>query len=428
MGWKIIPGREAKAVFSGMTMHTWRFGPALVCLLAACGSPRGGPVVRGEQVVRGDTAVIRASGDGEWGPIQDAVEEKRATNGEAPATFGQASSAIALPSGGALVFDVKAPGGPVLELFDSAARFVTAIGRQGKDLGQFQALTVVSLAANRDGTIFVLDQPNSRVDRFAADGHALKPIPVGSVAANGSPDFLRAGANGSVYVWSYVVRERGLRDAEMTGYYQYDSTGKVLDSIAPQHLWFPPPPRARYAPADQWSALGDGRVILSRTDLVGFLVKPAIGTNGMVLAMLDVPAAAIDTAERRQIQTMVDFWDGQLLAHDKAPMQHEPVPDHKPAIREVMPDADGRVWVQRNVASVRVPPHPAPGASHLIQSFDQPTVWSAFRLNGNYLGDVRFPIGVRVIGVSDDVAWAVVPGKDERQVLVKYRIPGIVAK
>ena len=371
---------------------------------------------------------MRSTGDGEWGPIRDAVAQIRGTRDGATTAFGEINSAIVLPNGGALVFDAKAPNGPTLEMFDSNGRFVMEVGRQGAGPGEFRADRLLSLAAGPDGSVFVLDPANHRIDRFAADGHVKSAIPVDAVAASGGPDFLRTGSDGSVYVWSYVLRERGLKDAEMTGYFHYDSAGKVLDTIPPQHLWFPPPPRPKYAAADQWSALNDGRVILSRTDLVGFLVKSAHGDGHPMLAELAVPAPVIGPEERKEIQLMVDFWDGQLLSHDKVAVQHEQVPEHKPAIRELMLDSDGRVWVQRNVESVKVPPHPAPGASHLAQTFDQPSVWTAFRIDGSHLGEVRFPIGVRVIGFAGDVAWAVMRDGNDQQSLVKYRIPGVAGK
>jgi len=379
--------------------------------------------------VLGDTTVVRSGGSGAWGPIRDAVEEKRAIPDGTTGPFVEVYTAIALPNGGALAYDPKSAAGPALELFDSTGRFVAVVGRQGGGgPGEFRAQPAMSLAVGADGTIFLLDVANNRIDRFAPDGKAMKPIPVSSVTGNGTPEMLRAGANGSAYVRSYVVRERGLSESEMIGYFHYDSTGRVLDTIPPQRTWFLPGPRGRYAPADQWSALGDGRVVLSRTDLAGFLVKPARGDRGMVMAQLAVEPVQIDSAERHEIQEMVDFWDGQMLKDDRAPMQHEPVPDHKPAIRQLLPDLDGRIWLQRNVASVRVPPHPAPGAPHLRQSFDQPTVWSAFRADGTYLGDVRFPVGMGVIGFSHDVAWAVGRDKDDRQFLARYRIPGIAGK
>ncbi len=420
--------RDEMAVFSGMLPTPPLRYSVLLLLVAACSNQSGGGAPRIERIARGDTAVVRTTGDGEWGPIRDAVEQLRGTKDGAATALGEVNSAIALPSGGALLFDAKAPNGPTLELFDSNGRYVTAIGRQGGGPGEFRAERLVSLAANPDGTILVLDAPNHRIDRYAPDGRAKRSIPIGDAAANGGPEFLRAGAGGSAYVWSYVVRDRGLQPAAMTGYFHYDSTGKVLDTIPPQQLWFPPPPRPKYAAADQWSALNDGRVIMSRTDLVGFLIKTVHGDTPPYFVELSVPTAVIGPDERKEIQTMTDFWDGQVLAHDKVAVQHEPVPNHKPAIRELMLDGDGRVWVQRNVESVPVPPHPAPGASHLAQTFDQPTVWSAFRTDGRYLGDVRFPIGVRVIGVVRDVAWALLFDTSNQQRLVKYRILGVSGK
>jgi len=60
--------------------------------------------------------------------------------------------------------------------------------------------------------------------------------------------------------------------------------------------------------------------------MVGFLVKPARGDRGIVMAELAVPPPPIDSAERRELQAMVNFWDGQVLTEDRAPTQHEPPP------------------------------------------------------------------------------------------------------
>ena len=89
-----------------------------------------------------------------------------------------------------------------------------------------------------------------------------------------------------------------------------------------------------------------------------------------------------------------------------------------------MLDASQRVWLRRSVASIRVPPRPGLPARPIdpkppTVSFDEPEVWVAFRLDGTYLGEVRFPMGVQVRVFDKDVAWAATLSSD---LLLKYRI------
>ena len=120
--------------------------------------------------MHGDTTVVRTAADGAWGPARDAVEEKRAGVGTTAATFGEVNAAIVLPSGGALVFDLKSVNGPALEMFDADGRFVATVGRPGSGPGEYRTQPGMSLAAGADGTLFVLDAANNRIDRFAANG------------------------------------------------------------------------------------------------------------------------------------------------------------------------------------------------------------------------------------------------------------------
>jgi hypothetical protein len=50
-------------------------------------------------------------------------------------------------------------------------------------------------------------------------------------------------------------------------------------------------------------------------------------------------------------------------------------------------------------------------------------VYIAFDLTGRYLGEVRFPLSTNFVRFADGHAWAITLGKDDEQLLVKYRLP-----
>src|SRR5688500_12623946 len=59
---------------------------------------------RFERFYRRDTAVVRTTGRGVWGPPRDAVEVLRVGGSSREATFGQIARVIATRDGGVLVF------------------------------------------------------------------------------------------------------------------------------------------------------------------------------------------------------------------------------------------------------------------------------------------------------------------------------------
>jgi hypothetical protein len=99
----------------------------------------------------------------------------------------------------------------------------------------------------------------------------------------------------------------------------------------------------------------------------------------------------------------------------------------------VRPDAqatfDGALWVQRSTRSIKRQGVPMGSArsrdgKQLMSTYLAPTVISGFRVDGTYLGDVRFPPGVQVLlsAIVGDFAWAISDGADGTPYLVKYRL------
>ena len=55
-------------------------------------------------------------------------------------------------------------------------------------------------------------------------------------------------------------------------------------------------------------------------------------------------------------------------------------------------------------------------------TYDEPRAFAVFELDGTYLGEVRFPVGVYP-AITGNTAWGIVPGQDDEPILVKFRIP-----
>jgi hypothetical protein len=57
-----------------------------------------------------------------------------------------------------------------------------------------------------------------------------------------------------------------------------------------------------------------------------------------------------------------------------------------------------------------------------MRTFFEPPVFSGFRSDGTYLGDVRFPLQANVLAFAGGTAWGVMLGKDDQQQLVRWII------
>jgi hypothetical protein len=55
-------------------------------------------------------------------------------------------------------------------------------------------------------------------------------------------------------------------------------------------------------------------------------------------------------------------------------------------------------------------------------TYREPQIYAFFQVDGQYLGEVTFPINATRLTFVGNSAWAIVPGADDEQMLVKYRI------
>ncbi len=189
--------------------------------------------------------------------------------------------------------------------------------------------------------------------------------------------------------------------------------------MAPIPYLTTPPRWSNFDALEWWFPLPDGRVLATRSDRLGFLLR--WGPDHRTLFLADVAAQGPLRLpdERQALQAAADFAREQaaLRGDDKRP--HVVVPERKLVLvrSDAMLSVDGVIWMWRSGVSVKGEPHGA-SATRMPNgtikyapstSYSEPLIYSGFRLDGTYLGDVRFPKGVSGVSFVAGNAWAGLP-------------------
>ncbi|MEO5824966.1 MAG: 6-bladed beta-propeller [Gemmatimonadales bacterium] len=392
------------------------------------GLAAGQATSRVERAQRGDTLVLRSIGPGQWGTPKVATEVLRISGQSPNNPFGILGEVALLPGGRVVVYDQRGTNGPALQVFDSTGRFVRTVGRVGDGPGEFRTVSA-GLAVDTDGNLLLYDGQLMRVNRYRVTGKLAGTNRLLSAAGGMGQPHIVAGPNGSFYALSMFrpTNHRVLSQLDVFGYIRYARDGSAQDTVPPQHLWYSGETITDYDPTNTWTVHSDGRIVAMRTDLLGFLIT---GRGRPTLVELAGGPPTFSSVERRELQGIQDYVERTTPKEGGVDRKHGVIPERKPAVRDMVVDQNGRVWLRRSAPSIRVAPRP--GAFQRPKAppppprnFAEPQVWVAFTIGGTYLGEVHFPLGTRIKAFGRDIAWGVVLSGDDEPQLVKYRIPGI---
>jgi hypothetical protein len=393
---------------------------ALISFLPALAFAQGAPHV--DRIKRGDTTIVRTTGNGLWGAPRTAVEVRRIAGETEDDPFGQVRSVAVLRNGSVAAFDAKGTAGETVDLFDADGKFVKRIGRKGSGPGEFG--DVLDLAVAPNGTLLGWDPRNGRINTYAPDGTFRKSYPFGGGLY--ASDMVHGDASGNLYVRIMTGRPEPDKDWPIA-FLRFRPDGTILDTMrAP--AFEPKLPSAR-DPVHAWTLTADGKRVSGSDDRYAFLVH---GPASTVLRIeRAIPPVPYQAQERRELQARYDYqkaMNGDSYL-GKAPV----VPEVKPMFHEFTIDVDGRLWVRRSAPGERTAPVPAfaslppnrPNAKDPIPtvSYREPSVYDVFQLDGTYLGEVRFPSMVTFQGALGDIIWGTTKGTDDQAYLVKLRIP-----
>ena len=389
---------------------------------------------------RGDTAVVMTQGNGKWGPPHDAIEILRVSGDTKETTFGAAFTIQATADGGVLIVDTKGEEGLIIRQFDKNGKFVRNIGRQGPGPGEYLRMNL-SLAVHPNGSIYVRDDDKS-VSVFGADGKLAHSIALNF--NNGSSTEIMAALDGSVYVRAPFARTAAAT-FPVRPFFHYELSGKLTDSVDVTQRWLPEGAEGFQI----WQLLPDGRVVITRTDKIGFMIagqpkatrtansgalEPARESNAnLAMAPLligEIPAAPVAyiAQEREELQISRNLSLDKCGGMGGPPRPRVVVPETKLPSRSSRVDVDGRIWITKATTAQKIPPKVNASCSTRDRgsfkaevTYEEPPVYVAFQPDGTYLGEVRFPLRARV-SFAGNFAWALVPDADDVQTLVKYRL------
>ena len=343
-----------------------------------------------------------------WTPLEDLVISDHATPG---LEFGEIIDVDVDSRGRILALDAMAK---AYHVFGPDGAHLFTVGKPGGGPGEladpFQLLVLPG------DSVLVPDLGNARASVFGPDGSLARTFPV---------DFLDLAARrwGVAHDGSVVAR-RASSAADVL--VRLGPSGEVLDTVA--HLDSPALQSGEaadrpvlLAPIPVWTALPAGGVALGHSHNYRITVSDPAGAGRLVFTLPVSPAAFTDShrdvirAGLRAIlaeQGMPAEFADQMLAGVS-------FWDELPVIADLLPGPDGTHWVQR-------------AAAPQAMRFDRLNVyrtdgfrgdaWDVFDADGRYLGQVRFPSGVRLFRIRDGLLYGIRLDELDVPSIVRFRL------
>lgn len=345
-----------------------------------------------------------AAGAG-WTFEEQPLLEIGVADGAAEYQFVQIEGVLRLPDGRIVVAD---GGSREIRFFDSAGRFLAAVGRRGDAPGEYQWID--GMGYGPGDSLWVYDYGTRRFTLLTSVGELARTLTLGPALSN-------LGAVGRLADGSFVVREYwsagGAQGAEIRlglGRYpaavaRYSPDGAELDTIG---LF---PGREVFIGTEGGRAVMSAPLFAHTTSAVVREVEVFIGdqeqfeiglycADGTLRRLVRVPDVDlrvrrddIEQARAARLAAAREEERGGLEAHLNA----LDVPETRPAYSRLLVDSEGNLWVAGYA------PYPR-----------EPRLWQVFDPDGRLLGGVGVPERFRVHAIGSD--WVLGAWRDEMDV------------
>jgi hypothetical protein len=168
-----------------------------------------------------------------------------------------------------------------------------------------------------------------------------------------------------------------------------------------------------------FNTLPAGGLVTANTAAYRITVSP-IGNVARIIEHHTSPIP-LTSAERNEWEAFARYFAALPGA-----MQTTPIPHVKPAIRDLLADLDGRIWVNVYTNGVKraVPPRPA-GDPRPLLTIREVNVYDVFSARGSYLGRVELPPQSLLLGVYSDRMWVRTEAEGGEYILTRYRVTGL---
>lgn len=298
-----------------------------------------------------------------------------------------------------------------IRVFGPDGTFLRRFGGAGAGPGEFRYATAVAI--HGDGRILVPDGANRRINLYTPEGTPVAHWSLAGYQFRSDPP-LRPLPDGFTLV---AIQPEGSNPWPSPSFLRFSPDGSVQDTIdtppgqaesCPATLYDGPQPRpVVHTPTLTVVPGRDGGLVIGCNREYVFHVGRSDGT--VLRIGRDWEPVPVGPAEQ-------EFWTRGITAQFRqrnpdwrwtAP----PVPEHKPAWRQILVGSDGRYWVKTSQPSTSAPaPEHSPAWWPEIV-YTSPVGYDQFDTTGRWLAVVRVPPGFREYPTPffrGDTAWAVV--------------------
>jgi len=364
-----------------------------------------------------DTIVVRANQPPMWGDAPVLAEELRigTLDGPIETSFGRVTHVRPL-AGDLLVADAFST---AIRRFGSRGEYLGDVGRSGAGPGEF--FEVAGLEPHPEG-IAVWDPRNGRISLFREDGEFHRSV--AHFTGFFTSDPFAVDTLGNFYTKGMSPdspRQPGFPVQEV--WVKLDPRGELIDSI-PIPLSSDKPGLVLYTPLGRLypflvrtlSAMSPHGYQVTGSNEEYVLYRPLSDGRTLRIEREHEPVP-IHPEERAEWQALIDF------SHDARDSDYRvQIPsDTKPALRGLLVDLDGRIWVSRYVTAEYEPEARPPSSGRPTINWWETATWDVIDPRGAFLGTIKTPNG-RVLAAKGDRVWVVEVGELDEQYVVQYRI------
>jgi len=365
----------------------------------------------------GDTITVRTISGGEWGPNAELVPELRIgkVDGADEYLLGSIVGLAVDREGNMFVFDRQVP---ALREYAPDGSFVRTFGRSGGGPGEYNQ-SDGGLAILRDGRIVLRDPGNARFQLWSADGEPAGEWMYSGGFFTSRPLYVDTADN----VYSSSNAATGPY-AGSTILVKYRPDGQRADTLlAPTWNHEAPVIRAGtehlqmvmgvpFSASEDWTFSPLGYFVGGvSTDYNVDVLRPdgSVLRIGRVIEPVPVQPAEKANSQAlttQNVQRMVPGWRWNGAA----------IPDTKPPFRAVLVAEDGRIWVQLSQPGQPIPedqrddPVGPDGSRRVVDEWSEPIAFDVFQPDGRYVGMVRAPDGLGIYPrpvIRGDTMWAI---------------------
>jgi hypothetical protein len=337
--------------------------------------------------------------------------------------FGQLGYMAVTSKGGFFLFDYS---DTQIRRYDSSGRFVGLVGRSGAGPGEYRS--IVGMAVQGDSVLLVYDPNNARITVFDISGTFRRIISLRRGPFFGPKAFAVDG-EGMVYFRASLVGAAQEGASTPSQYLKMGLDGNIRDSLrlppegatgAPFVLLTADGARWSFPNRNVFTLLPSGDLLTANTGAYRFDVRTArFGSQTVERPFVPIPVTG---AERDEWEAFARYFATRPGGSGSV----TEIPRFKPAMRDIIADPSGRIWVNIYTKAEKrsIPPRPA-GDPRPLLTWREANVYDLFDLRGRYLGQVTLPPQSQLMAVSGDRIWVKTEAEGGEFILTRYRIGGL---